>query len=159
MSKVRRRPTRWSFHPYRAGYQKDAEGNHSSEQFRRFLKLTADDNASDYTKDGAEVWITEVGARADKVGSEAEAASDLDYLMTLPRIGTRIKRFYYYEWIGGPPFDAGLVDFVPELAPGGADRGKWANTRQVYCRYAKMVAPSRYPQDFTGPSGDPTGCQ
>jgi hypothetical protein len=138
VSKLTRPPSVWAFHPYVYGASGDAT------QFKRFLKRTSPN--SDYTRVGPPVWITEVGPRYHKIGinNEAQGATDMQRLIDLAKTSPRVKRFYRYEWIGGPSFDAGTVNYAKENQAANS----WGNLREDYCTYAKVVAPARYPADF-----------
>lgn len=123
-------PRTWAYHAYIAGYL------HNSERLRWFLKATAQPSGRQ-----SNIWLTEQGPLYNypkRNGCELMGDEDLRYLLRLPHISTRIKRFYYYAWTGfRTSFDSGLIG-PRSMAP-----------RKAYFTYKSQTNPSE-PATYTG---------
>lgn len=134
----------WAYHPYLAilngQFNPDGSYTKAGNRFHNFLTWGPVQNKA--------VWITEAGgfgnSRQHDPGNEvADQASDMDTFLNSPTSmfhRSRITRFYYYEWHGGPSFDTGLVG-----RPGRLNRFAYNASgpqRPVYCVYRHRTNPS-----------------
>jgi hypothetical protein len=111
-------PPRWAWHAYQDGHQR------TTVKLNRFLKATTYKNHS-----APGVWLTEQGGRVGDYGVTT-ANADLAYMLTLPNVSSRIRRFYVYQWKGDGSWDSGLIDYNPPYA-----------TRPLYNTYKAKTSP------------------
>jgi len=91
-------PTHWAYHAYNAGLTR------RTGRLRAFLSATPPES---------EVWLTEQGGivRSRGVRSTPRRANqDLRFLVGLPALSARIRRFYLYQLRPGPTWDSALFD-------------------------------------------------
>ena len=97
MEGAKTNPTIWAWHAYATGRTQ------KSDRLREFLRRTSPTRS---LVDGPRVWLTEQGGRYDlhlKAGrlpreAEANANSNLAYIVSVPAISDRITRLYVYHW-------------------------------------------------------------
>lgn len=142
----------WAYHPY--GAIKWGPGSTQIARLTRFL-------ASPRTQ-GSEIWFTESGAFANLItpgqpnyspeASLGRQSSDLSNFLNLPDSpfkDPRVKRFYYYNWVGGQGFDTGLVgnldqtppEDAPDANPATSTPRTSAPARPVFCTLKARTNP------------------
>jgi hypothetical protein len=155
----RKRAKIWAYHAYNA-----AKRSNDSSLFREFLRRTCKCGGNDPYNSGPPVWLTEQGAfryqstmepgepRVDKLKrTPLQANADAEFLLRLPGIGRRIKRFYWYSWKGDLNFDTGLLNRKNERNPDGTPKDY---IRRVYCTFGHTVNPD-YDHDPATPGLQP----
>jgi hypothetical protein len=180
-------PPVWAYHPYNAGTEirpdvKPGEAQKpdkpmTDRRLRDFLALTKPKTG----QKASSVFFTEVGPLyagtngnqkapdcKGRVGDDLRACQwnagtrQLDFLMKLPNVSTRIKRFYYYAFEGVPIYDwnnvadrghdSGMLDplrgRILRLPAGSENPTEWAfeyslarQIRPAYCRYGAATDP------------------
>jgi hypothetical protein len=122
-------PPRWAWHAYQDGHQFSPNGGSAPIRLNRFLKATTYKNHA-----APGVWLTEQGGRVSTGGDLtkyglARANQDFAYMLTLPNVSSRIRRFYAYQWKGDGNWDSGLIDYQTDA------------TRQMYRDYKAKTNP------------------
>ncbi len=131
-----RRAYSWAFHPYVTANRHTPYDS----KWKAFLKGTKCSTCSQYKE--PVVWVTEVGGivsfKAQSTGlrktyTTANAQRSIDHIMDLARSEPRVKRLFYYHWLGDETFDSGLISFRD--GPEGDSAGIGLKVRRgMYCQ-------------------------
>ena len=154
----KKNPPVWAYHPYNAATEVvPTDGKTVKRMTRRrvqeFLEATKPKPGSSPSS----IWFTEAGplyrgSNGNQRSEECLGKTDddlrvcqwnlgkkmTDFLISLPEMSSRIKRFYYYSWRGDANLhDSGMVDRSRETP--GYSRAR--QLRPAYCAYGAITAP------------------
>jgi hypothetical protein len=110
-------PPVWAFHTYDSGRLHDCDITATGPAKRDWTKCPISKFILS-TMPSSAIWLTEQGGvrrrghKGNVTRTPAETAHDVKQLVALPRMNSRIKRFYYYSWKGQKVWDSGLIDYT-----------------------------------------------